>query len=145
MIRIFVAGIFILSVSCAPPKSDEVRAQEIYSASIKIHDAIMPRMDELYRQQQRLKSILADLKQDSIHNAQKISIAKTSLRALEDADAAMMHWMHNIKVAPGNAEDPLHPAEATAGLEAQRIQLQAIEAVRDAMEKSISDAAAIQE
>jgi hypothetical protein len=90
--------------------------------------------------------MLTTLKKDSIQNADKIRLIENRLDALITAGDAMMDWMHTFRVPPGMAADPMQPADTlTGGTEIQRLQLKAIEDVRDAMEKSIADAAAIQE
>jgi len=146
ILRLIPILVFLFTISCTRRNAEQVRAREIYDSAMHIHDEIMPMMDNLYRQQQRLKKILINLKQDSVQHAQKINEIQRKLDALDYAGDAMMDWMHEIKLPPGTG-DELHqePQMATAGADEQLIQKSKIEAVRDSMQSSIRNAAAVQE
>ena len=146
LLRVISIFLILFLFSCSNRDTEAARAQEIYDQANKIHDEIMPMMGKIYRQQQRLQSMLTILKKDSIQYADKIKLIENRLDALNTAGDAMMDWMHTVRVPPGMTADPMQPADTlTGGIEIQRVQLKAIEDVRDAMEKSIANAAAIQE
>ncbi|MBL0740676.1 hypothetical protein [Chryseolinea lacunae] len=132
----------------------EATAQTVYQEAMKIHDELMPRMDEVYTLEGKLKTRRDSLLTDSVTNAQKISIVREKLSALEAASNDMMHWMHNIQDVPG-ASAPVGHAQHSSGhasasapketapdesLKIQQEQKKQIEKVKAAMEKSIDDA-----
>ena len=146
ILRLIPILVFLFTISCTSRNAEQVRAQEIYDSAMHIHDEIMPMMDDLYRQQQRLKKMLIVLKQDSVQHAQKINEIHRKLNALDYAGDAMMDWMHEIKVPAGTGDELQQESQAvTAGADEQLIQKNKIEAVRDSMQSSIRNAAAVQE
>jgi hypothetical protein len=142
ILRLIPILVFLLTLSCNSRNAEQVRAREIYDSAMKIHDAIMPMMDDLYRQKQRLESFVKSLKQDSVRNASEIERIHKKIQALDQSSDQMMQWMHQIKVTPGDGMQQTMPAD-TGGVAVQAAQKKQIELVREAMIGSIRDAKAI--
>lgn len=142
----------LLFVGCSEKKSKD-DAQAIYAESMKIHDAIMPRMDEIYRLQEKLKAKRDSLRADSVSNHAQIKTLEDALVALKQADRGMMDWMHNIQDVPGNTADAHaghgHQANTAAAtseeqtIEIQKKQKAAIERIQAEFESSIQTAKAL--
>ena len=146
-----------LMISCESKKenteTNEVTALTVYQEAMKIHDEVMPRMDEMYQLQGKLKKMNDSLRTDSVANASKIAIVREKLSALETANKDMMDWMHNVKDVPGAAAPAGHENHSSGHsdssalkespeelLKTQQDQKKRIEEVRVAMEKSIEEA-----
>ena len=146
-----------LMISCESKKENtetkEVTALTVYQEAMKIHDEVMPRMDEMYKLEGKLKTLRDSLLTDSVANAQKISVVREKLSALETANKDMMDWMHNVKDVPGATAPAGHEhhssghSDSSASkeiteelLKIQQDQKKRIEEVRVAMEKSIEEA-----
>ncbi len=144
-------------ISCETKKenteANETSALIVYQEAMKIHDEVMPRMDEMYKLAGKLKTLKDSLLTDSVANAKKISVVREKLSALETANKDMMDWMHNVKDVPGATAPTGHEhhssghSDASASketpeelLKIQQNQKQRIEEVRVAMEKSIEEA-----
>lgn len=147
-----------LMISCEGKKenteTNEVTALTVYQEAMKIHDEVMPHMDEMYQLQGKLKKLNDSLRADSVANASKIAIVREKLSALEAANKDMMNWMHDVQDVPGatvaeggHEHHSADHAEASASkgssdeqLHIQQEQKKRIEEVRVAMEKSIEEA-----
>lgn len=146
-----------LMISCESRKgnteANEVTAQSVYQEAMRIHDEVMPRMDEMYQMEGRLKTLKDSLLSDSVVNAQKISFVREKLSALETANKAMMDWMHHVRDVPGATAPTGHEHHSSGHsddgtlketpeelLKIQQDQKQRIEEVRGAMVKSIEEA-----
>lgn len=141
-------------IACSGKKeTPNQNALTIYQEAMKIHDEIMPRMDEMYKLEGKLKAKRDSLLVDSIANTQRLAIVQEKLFALEAANKDMMDWMHNIKDVPGASATSGHEHHSDHGetnqpketnpeeaLKVQKEQKQRIEEVKVAMEKSIEDA-----
>lgn len=133
---------FLLFISCSGNKKNSdkyTEAKELYKQSLDIHDEIMPKMGEIMQLQQKLKD-----KKDSISDQDKVSKIETSIQDLENINADMMQWMHNIpKVPEQDASQASETGELPSPKEAKTIQensLKKIREVRKNMDESIGRA-----
>jgi hypothetical protein len=136
----------VLLAACSPAADQREAAQKLYKESMDIHDAVMPRMDEMFTLRQKLTLKLDSLKTDSLKNAVQIESIRKVIADLAAADKGMMDWMHNIQDVPGEKGAHDHHASEnhnTAGtaiedvLKIQQHQKEAVEKVKKAMEESI--------
>lgn len=148
---IVTAVIFFTTISCEERKSQLVQSSELYEQSMKIHDQIMPKMEQMFKLKKALNVKLDSLESDRVNNKELIEQIRHSITNLEQADKAMMDWMHNIKDANQEDQQPQHSHhhastsnEAShsrdANLLIQQQQKAAIEKCRDDMEASILSA-----
>jgi hypothetical protein len=134
----------ICAIACSEKKDQAETAAEIYAESMKIHDEVMPRMDEMFTLRQKLASRLDSPKGERQKNESLIQAAQHAIDDLKAADEAMMDWMHHVKdVAPGDGHSH-HGGHAEtsvpAGADIQKDQKKMIEQVRKDMEESIANA-----
>ena len=91
-------GLLLFS-SCKSEHSTEV--QKLYDEVMVIHDEVMPEMGTIHKLKKQLKGLLknpsATLDQADV---------KKNIEALDQADEAMMDWMHQFKV-PKEASDKI--------------------------------------
>lgn len=144
---------FIVAACGHKVQDDRAVALTTYAEAMKLHDEVMPLMDEIYRLERRLTALKDSLQTDSVANAQRLSTVRTAVAALQKANKDMMDWMHNIQDVPGvekahgehHAHHQTEPEEdnnATV-LKVQQEQKARIEAIKVSMETSISEAKAI--
>lgn len=104
------------------------------SEIMKIHDEVMPRMDEIYRLKQGLKSKVADSVTVSPEQKQEIEV---TIAKLDSASEGMMVWMRQYK--------PM--ADSVAGEEKAREylenQMEKVRKVKENMLEAIEKAKAI--
>lgn len=141
---------FILTVCLTACRTDDKiqqQAQVLYKESMDIHDAVMPRMDELFTLRQKLTLKLDSLKIDSVTHAGEIEQIRKAIADLAAADKGMMDWMHNIQDVPGEETNHAHhgseneTAEHPAWdevLKLQQQQKEAVEKVKKAIETSLA-------
>lgn len=142
--------IFTVLTACSKKENTNADALTIYKESMKIHDEIMPRMDEIFTLQQNIALQLDSLKKDSVGNASLIQKRRTAIHNLTLAEKVMMDWMHNIQDVPGNEDSNVHahhnsheqPSSSTPEeiLNIQKAQKESIEIVKRDMEESIAKA-----
>lgn len=153
--KLIILLVTAILIACGGKKeTPDQNALTIYQEAMKIHDEIMPRMDEMYKLEEKLKARRDSLLVDSSANAPKLAIVNETLFALEAANKDMMDWMHNIKDVPGasatsghehhhsdeaetNQPNETNPEEA---INIQKDQKHRIDEMKVAMEKSIEDA-----
>lgn len=144
-----LVAISLMVIACEPKKDLQKEAAEIYAESMKIHDAVMPRMDELFTLRQKLTLKLDSLKGDSVVNAAGIEEIRKSIADLAAADKGMMDWMHSVQDVPGiEGEHSHHGGDKSAAeslpidevIKNQQTQKEAIENVKRDMEESITRA-----
>jgi regulator of replication initiation timing len=124
-----VLSLFILSLvwSCGEKTQDN---QALYDEVMKVHDEVMPKMDDIYKLKQELKKQIADSSTLAIEK--KKTIEATILR-LDSASDNMMVWMRNFNPLP----DSLGEEKARVYLEEQQ---EKIKKVREEMLKAINAA-----
>lgn len=150
---IVIFSLIVVLAACDRKKENtDVSALTVYQEAMKIHDELMPRMDEMYNLERKLKALRDSLGADSLNNSGKIAGINEKLSALEAANKDMMDWMHHVQDVPGAAPaGQEHHAGHKSGnkenpedmLKVQREQKRRIEEVKAAMEKSIEEASRI--
>jgi len=142
-----ILTITLLATSCSN-KDTVGDAHTLYNESMKIHDEIMPRMDELFTLRQRLTLKLDSLKGDSVVNASSIEQLRKAISELAAADKDMMDWMHNVKDVDGDDGHAHHGSHGQSTpavgpeemVKVQQEQKEAIEKNRTDIEVSIAKA-----
>ena len=124
-----VLSFFILSLvwSCGQKNQDN---QALYDEVMKVHDEVMPKMDDIYKLKQELKKQIADSSNLAIEKRR--TIEATILR-LDSASENMMVWMRNFNPLP----DSLGEEKARTYLEEQQ---EKIEKVKEEMLEAINAA-----
>ena len=100
---------------------------------MKVHDEVMPKMDDIYKLKQELKKQMTD--SSTVAVEKRKTIASTILR-LDSASENMMVWMRNFNPIP----DSLGEEKARAYLEDQQ---EKIKKVKEGMLKAIDEAKAL--
>jgi regulator of replication initiation timing len=116
-----------LSWGCEQKTQDN---QALYDEVMKVHDEVMPKMDDIYKLKQELKKQMADSSNLTVEK--KKTIEATILR-LDSASESMMVWMRNFNPLP----DSLGEEKARAYLEDQQKRIQG---VREEMLRVIDEA-----
>lgn len=91
--------LLIAMVAACSNKKEEV--QQLKNEVLKVHDEVMPKMDEVMKLKRQLKEHMQKDSVDSIMQ-QKINV---KVKALDQADAEMMNWMHQFDPMMENMKD----------------------------------------
>jgi len=124
-----VLSLVVLSLvwSCGEKKQDN---QALYDEVMKVHDEVMPKMDDIYKLKQELKKQISD-KPDLVDEKRR-TIEATILK-LDSASEAMMVWMRNFNPLP----DSLGEEKAREYLEDQQEKIENVkEEMLDAINKA---------
>ena len=122
--------------SCGQDKSAVENAEkEVFV----IHDEIMPQMTQLMEYKSglsaeitKLDSLLKISSNDSLQKRKDEALAISS--TLQDADKAMMDWMHDYR---GDSLKALNSDEALKAMDAEKTRISAVrEKMREAMDKA---------
>src|SRR6186997_2874672 len=107
-----VLSLFIIALAwgCGQKSHDN---QALYDEVMKVHDEVMPKMDDIYKLKQELKKQISD-KPDLVDEKRR-TIEATILK-LDSASEAMMVWMRNFNPLP----DSLGEEKAREYLEDQQ-------------------------
>ncbi|HEX6225580.1 MAG TPA: hypothetical protein VFZ52_14285 [Chryseolinea sp.] len=122
--------VVMLLPGCGESKQDN---QALYDDVMKVHDEVMPRMDDIYSLKVNLKKQAAD--SSSLTDDRRKAIEAAILK-LDAASEGMMVWMRNFNPLP----DSLGEEKARLYLEEQQKQ---IENVRADMQAAIDEATAL--
>lgn len=147
--KIYLPVMMVFCLCCGRDNTSE--SSKLYAESMKIHDELMPKMDESFALSKKLNQRLDSLNVDSTSNATLINETRLAIDRLKNADEHMMDWMHNIKDLPGSEGEHAHhgshedsaPVTEEQQIEIQKAQKAAIEQVRKDMEESIDAARSI--
>jgi hypothetical protein len=107
--------------------------QALYNEVMKVHDEVMPKMNDIYKLREQLKKRLADTP-DMI--ADKKKEMESTILKLDAASDEMMVWMRNFNPIP----DSLGEANAREYLQEEKVKVNKVKAD---MLKAIEDAEAI--
>lgn len=110
----------LLLSSCKDAVKTEKEESPLYKEVMEIHDAVMPEMSTIHAIKRDLKAIETDRTKDLI---------LSNVKALDDADEAMMTWMAAFKL-------PTEKSIEKEYLEAEKVK---ISQVSDLMYKSIKN------
>lgn len=83
-------------LSCSGGSGSTSSAEGLYKEVMAIHDEVMPRMDDIYRIQTRLKKELEDA--ENLPEEKRKELEEKILR-LEEASRSMMVWMREFNPA----------------------------------------------
>ena len=130
ILPVLTLSIVVLVWGCGQKKQDN---QTLYDEVMKVHDEVMPKMDDIYKLKQELKKQMAD--SSTLAVEKRKTIEGTILR-LDSASENMMVWMRNFNPIP----DSLGEEKARAYLEDQQ---EKIKKVKKEMLEAIDDAKAL--
>lgn len=95
--------ILLLLSSCAQQEKkentheiDEIETSEAYKETMTVHDEVMPKMDNIVQLKKQLKVKIDSLSLGSNPDTASINALNTQVVELENADKAMMDWMHQF-------------------------------------------------
>jgi len=104
--------------------------QALFDEVMKVHDEVMPKMDDIYKSKEALKNQIANT--PNIAEGKKKEIEATILE-LDSASEGMMVWMRNFNPLP----DSLGEEQAREYLENEMEKVKKVrEDVREALEKA---------
>jgi regulator of replication initiation timing len=124
-----VLSLVMLSLvwGCGEKKQDN---QALYDEVMKVHDEVMPKMDDIYKLKQELKKHISD--NPNLVDEKRKTIEATILK-LDSASEAMMVWMRNFNPLP----DSLGEERAREYLEDQQEKIKSVkEEMLDAIDKA---------
>ena len=105
--------------------------QALYDEVMKIHNEVMPKMDDILKIETSLRTKLAET---NIVDGKKQEI-EAGIAKLDSADRSMMNWMHNFNPPP----DSLGEERAREYLETEMEKIKEVrEDVNEAIEKGKS-------
>jgi len=107
--------------------------QALYDEVMKVHDEVMPKMDDIYKLKQELKKQMAD---SAALAVEKRKMIEGNIMRLDSASENMMVWMRNFNPIP----DSLGEEKARAYLEDQK---EKIKKVKEEMLEAIDEAKAL--
>jgi len=104
--------------------------QALYDEVMKVHDEVMPKMDDIYKAKEELKNQIANTPDMVIEKKKEIEAA---ISKLDSASEGMMVWMRNFNPLP----DSLGEEQAREYLENEMEKVKKVrEDVREALEKA---------
>jgi hypothetical protein len=140
---VVVVGIMSILWSCGQKTHDHEHPQHgggqsggnqaLYDEVMKVHDEVMPKMNDIYKLSEQLKKRLADAP-DMV--AEKKQETESTILQLDAASEEMMVWMRNFNPIP----DSLGEDKARDYLEKEKVKVNQVKAD---MLKAIEQAKAI--
>lgn len=109
--------------------------QALYDEVMKVHDEVMPRMNDIYKLKEDLKKDIADA--PAMVESKRKEIESAILQ-LDAASEAMMDWMRNFNPLP----DSLGEERAREYLEEQKVK---VGKVKEEMLRAIDEAKGLNE
>jgi hypothetical protein len=107
--------------------------QELYDEVMKVHDEVMPKMNDIYKLKEELKKEIAGAP-DMVEEKKKA--IESMIAKLDSASESMMVWMRNFNPLP----DSLGEEKAREYLEDQKKK---VKKVKEDMLKAIEEAKAL--
>lgn len=126
----FVSLTILLLWGCGQESKDN---QALYDEVMKVHDEVMPKMNDIYKLREQLKKQIADTA--GLVDEKKKAIESAILK-LDSSSEGMMVWMRNFNPLP----DSLGEEKARAYLEDQKVK---VEKVKKDMLQAIEEAGAL--
>lgn len=83
------------------PVSEEGGNQALDQEIMKIHDEVMPKMDEIYRLKEQLKNKIATTPALAEEKKQEL---ENTIAGLDSASESMMDWMHQYSPIPDSVD-----------------------------------------
>lgn len=131
----------ILTIGCGPNKDngehshDEAEGgnQGLYNEVMKVHDDVMPKMNDIYKLKEELKRKIGNAPEMVEEKRKEI---ESSILQLDSASEGMMVWMRNFNPLP----DSLGEEKARQYLEDQKVK---VNKVKEEMLMAIDEAEAL--
>jgi hypothetical protein len=114
----------------APDKTEISPNQKLYNEVMKIHDEVMPKMDDIHRLRMSIREQIE--KNPNLPKAERIKLDAMYAK-LDSANEGMMVWMREFRPLP----DSLGEEKATAYLQSE---MKRVKVVRDRMLNAIEAA-----
>jgi hypothetical protein len=114
-------------------ETEEGSTQKLYDEVMKVHDEVMPKMNDIYKLKEELKKEMADAPKMVEEKRKAIEVTITQL---DSASERMMVWMRNFNPIP----DSLGEEKGRKYLEEQKVK---VERVKEEMLKAIEEAKAL--
>lgn len=111
-------------------ETEESDNQALYDEVMKVHDEVMPKMNDIYKLKEELKTEIANA---PAMVEEKRKDIEAMITQLDSASERMMVWMRNFNPIP----DSLGEEKARKYLEEQKIK---VEKVKEDMLKAIEEA-----
>ena len=110
--------------------AEEGGNQALYDEVMKVHDEVMPKMNDIYKLKEQLKDKIADTPDMVAEKKQQI---ESTISRLDSASEGMMVWMRNFNPLP----DSVGEQEARDYLESE---MEKIKKVSEDVRKALADA-----
>jgi hypothetical protein len=123
--------LFVLIAGCNSKKDN----QALYDEVMKVHDEVMPKMNDIYKLKEELKKEIADAPEMV---EEKRKAIETAILQLDAASEEMMDWMRNFNPLP----DSLGEENARKYLEEQKAK---VDKVKEDMLQAIDKAKSLNE
>jgi hypothetical protein len=146
--KTFLGSLFLISViffGCKPKAHDEHEHdadakdvvetkgnQELYDEVMKIHDEVMPKMNDIHKLKMELKEKLAKAPKLTAADKMKIDLM---IAKLDSAGESMMIWMREFQPVP----DSLGEEKAKQYLESE---MEKVKKVRERIQETLKEAGA---
>ncbi len=114
-------------------ETEEHGNQGLYEDVMKVHDEVMPKMNDIYKLKEELNKEIADAPEML---EEKRKAIEAMILQLDSASESMMVWMRNFNPLP----DSLGEEKARKYLEEQKIK---VEKVKEDMLQAIEEAKAL--
>ena len=115
------------------PDTVEGGNQALYDEVMKVHDEVMPKMNDIYNLKEQLKDKIANTPDMVAEKKQQI---ESTISRLDSASEAMMVWMRNFNPLP----DSVGEQEARDYLESE---MEKIKKVSEDVRKALDDASSM--
>lgn len=138
LICTFLCGVALLACSRQGDRpnwrtgDDSEANKALYNEAMRIHDAVMPRMDEVYRLKTSLKARLDTLK--DLTDADKAGLID-AMAQLDSADQTMRRWMRDFEI-------PADSVDSETVRAYMELQIERVKEVQSAITESIEAAKA---
>jgi hypothetical protein len=110
--------------------AEEGGNQSLYDEVMKVHDEVMPKMNDIYKLKEQLKDKIANTPDMVAEKKQQI---ESTISRLDSASEGMMVWMRNFNPLP----DSVGEQEARDYLESE---MEKIKKVSEDVRKALEDA-----
>lgn len=123
-----LVSLLLLLVACGQKSNDQEKIDQapvespnqiLYNEVMKVHDEVMPKMNDMYKIQQGLKKKIEDT--PAMAEEQKKEI-EASIAKLDSANEGMMIWMREFNPIP----DSLGEEKARVYLENEMVKVQKV-------------------
>jgi hypothetical protein len=145
--KLILLAVSVLALSCGQKSGDHAEHdhgagdtteqegnQALYDEVMKIHDEVMPKMNDVYSLKEQLKKQIANTPEMAEEKKKEI---EQTISKLDSASEGMMAWMRNFNPLP----DSLGEEQAREYLENEMEKVKKVkEDIQEALEKAKSEA-----